>query len=204
MSKSKVIARSLDADIKAYKGKCGKNAGKLGRVGRAIIVAVGAAGFLTAAVLAPNVLQLLDDRRTRQKEWHMKNVLGDLVYRGLLKRVKDGDTIGYELTRKGQDVADAYELGTLTIDKPRRWDGKWRIVAFDIKEFKKSAREELRSLLVALGFEKLQRSIWIHPYPCADVISLVKRKYDLGKDVLYMEVDVLENDHWLRDAFFLR
>ena len=84
-----------------------------------------------------------------------------------------------------------------------RWDHKWRLVIFDIQEKKRTARDELRDTLEMLDFQKLQNSVWVHPYPCAEIISLIKRKHNLAKDILYLEVDVLENDSWLRDIFFL-
>jgi len=34
------------------------------------------------------------------------------------------------------------------IKKQRRWDGKWRIVIFDIKEYKKGQRDQLREELI--------------------------------------------------------
>src|SRR3989344_1458937 len=111
---------------------------------------------------------------------------------------------GSRTVEKGEKLATGYQLKTLSIKKPWNWDGNWRVVMFDIPEFKKSTREELRSTLIALGFVSLQKSAWVHPYTCADVITLIKRKYELGREVLYLEVDKLENDHWLREEFDLK
>jgi len=167
-------------------------------------MSIAAAGVLATALVAPNVLQLLNDKASKKREWYIKNVQEELRAKGLIKRVKHKEGFAYELTEKGEGVASSYVLGTLEIKKPLFWDGKWRVVMFDIKESYKGARDELRSILISLGFEKLQKSAWVHPYPCADVITLIKKKYDLGKSVLYLEVETLENDHWLRDVFFLR
>lgn len=46
----------------------------------------------------------------------------------------------------------------------KRKDGKWIMVIFDIPEKKKRHREELRKILYALGFQKLQKSAWVSPY----------------------------------------
>lgn len=175
---------------------------RIGRIARVALGCVAGAGFIAAALMAPNVLGALGE--DKKKEWYVKTVLDDLVARRLMRKVSHGNKVGYELTSNGEEIASKYEIAELGIEKPFRWDGKWRVVMFDIREFRKGAREELRSTLIALGFVRLQKSAWVHPYPCADVIALIKRKYDLGKEVLYLEVDVLENDHWLRDIFFLR
>jgi len=177
---------------------------RVGKVARAILYSAGTVGFLAVAVMAPNALQVLGIEGSKRKEWYMYNVARNLVDRKLLRKVKRGNRFGYELTDKGEEIATGYQLKSLSIKKPWDWDGNWRVVMFDIPEFKKGIREELRSTLVALGFVALQKSAWIHPYPCADIITLIKRKYDLGKEVLYLEVDKLENDHWLRNEFDLR
>ncbi|HEY4482773.1 MAG TPA: hypothetical protein VI953_01210 [Candidatus Paceibacterota bacterium] len=194
-------SKSSSVDIKILRKKRSE---RIGRISRAILMSIAAAGVLATALVAPNVLQLLNDKASKKREWYIKNVQEELRAKGLIKRVKHKEGFAYELTEKGEGVASSYVLGTLEIKKPLFWDGKWRVVMFDIKESYKGARDELRSILISLGFEKLQKSAWVHPYPCADVITLIKKKYDLGKSVLYLEVETLENDHWLRDVFFLR
>ena len=43
------------------------------------------------------------------------------------------------------------------------WDGKWRIVIFDVPEMKRRNRSLLRMELRALGLRELQKSVWITP-----------------------------------------
>lgn len=45
----------------------------------------------------------------------------------------------------------------------RRWDGRWRLVLFDVPEAKSSARNKLRHYLQKRGFGYLQNSVWITP-----------------------------------------
>ena len=61
----------------------------------------------------------------------------------------------------------------------------------------------MRRMLVAMGFLPLQRSVWVYPYDCEDVIVLLKADLRIGKDMLYLIVDELENDKWLRKEFDL-
>ncbi len=55
------------------------------------------------------------------------------------------------------------------IDPPaswaRGWDGRWRIVAFDIPESAKALRTRLRRRLHEFRFGWLQNSVWISPDP---------------------------------------
>ena len=45
----------------------------------------------------------------------------------------------------------------------RSWDGKWRMVIFDVPQARESARARLRRSLVQRGFGYLQNSVWITP-----------------------------------------
>ena len=45
----------------------------------------------------------------------------------------------------------------------RRWDGKWRMVLFDVPQSKASDRARLRHSLADRGFGYLQNSVWITP-----------------------------------------
>jgi phenylacetic acid degradation operon negative regulatory protein len=47
----------------------------------------------------------------------------------------------------------------------RRWDGRWRMVLFDIGEEHSARRNKLRRYLRARGFGYLQHSVWISPHP---------------------------------------
>lgn len=70
-------------------------------------------------------------------------------------------------------------------------------------ESRKSDRENLRHTLISIGFMKLQDSVWIYPYDCEDLITLLKADMEIGKDILYMIVEALEDDKHFRKYFKL-
>jgi len=47
----------------------------------------------------------------------------------------------------------------------RRWDGRWRLVLFDVPESRRSTRDKLRKYLHRHGFGFLQNSVWVTPDP---------------------------------------
>lgn len=47
----------------------------------------------------------------------------------------------------------------------RRWDGRWRLVIFDVPTARNGHRQRLRRYLRERGFGFLQRSVWITPDP---------------------------------------
>lgn len=83
------------------------------------------------------------------------------------------------------------------------WDGMWRLVAFDIPEKHKLAREALRDLLKQLGFVKLQESLWLSPWDARDPIEFARSFYQIKPFVLYLETDEIENELRWRTRFRL-
>ena len=55
-----------------------------------------------------------------------------------------------------------------------------------------------------IGFKRLQDSVWIYPYNCEEVVTLLKADLDVGKALLYMIVDTLEDDEEIKKYFDLK
>lgn len=167
-----------------------------------ILTAVAAAGVISIALLAPNVLGAFAKMgilpRPRQKEF-IRDSRNRLIKKGLLEY--KNKTL--RLTEKGERVLHRLEAGDFRMKTPKRWDGKWRMLVFDIPEIKKYLRERVRLTLVAIGFMRLQNSVWIYPYDCEDLIMFLKADFKVGKDVLYVIVDSLEYDKHALEHFQL-
>ena len=88
-------------------------------------------------------------------------------------------------------------------DSKKKWDGKWRVVIFDVWEKAREKRDSLRYEIKHFGFIQLQRSVWIYPYECADFIELLKTDLSFGKNIRYMVVQKLDHDDKLRKYFKL-
>jgi phenylacetic acid degradation operon negative regulatory protein len=57
-------------------------------------------------------------------------------------------------------------------DRPNdKWDGKWRIVIYNIPENNRSIRDQLRKTLIWLGFGYLTQSVWVSPNPVEDTLK---------------------------------
>lgn len=50
----------------------------------------------------------------------------------------------------------------------RAWDGRWRLVLFDVPELQRRSRHELRQYLKSRGFGFLQNSVWVTPDPMSE------------------------------------
>jgi DNA-binding transcriptional regulator PaaX len=93
-----------------------------------------------------------------------------------------------ELTEKGRKRAGRFQINDIKIKKPKRWDGKWRIVIFDVAQAHRMKREALRGLLKRFEFYQLQKSVWIYPYHCRDEIDLLQSFFGFTHDELRLIV----------------
>jgi|SRR3989344_6107070 len=180
----------------------GRKKSKKKNLQRLILATVGGAGVLAVGLLAPNVIGAMSKLgllpNIRQKEY-VSSSASKMVRKGLLKY--NGKF--YELTLLGQERMRRWELADFKFNKPKRWDEKWRVIIFDIPEKKKSVREYVRTLFTQAGLRRLQDSVWVYPYDCEDILTLLKTDLGVGKDVLYLIVEEMENDKYLREEFDL-
>lgn len=102
------------------------------------------------------------------------------------------------LTERGKEHALVYHIEHMGLRIPKQWDGRWRLVLFDVPEKKRVARDALRIKLKELGFKELQHSIHIVPYPCKDEVNFLVEFFDIRPWVYYVEADVLSNEaRWI-------
>ncbi|MBP9715283.1 MAG: hypothetical protein KBD52_02245 [Candidatus Pacebacteria bacterium] len=173
-----------------------------------ILRSIYALGILSVGAIAPNVFQIIKmfedpDKRKKNLKYTINRSFTRLREKGFVEIIEINGKKVARLTKKGEAQIGFLEKHNFKIKKPKRWDGRWRVVIFDIIERKKKTRSILRQTLQQIGFVKLQQSVWVYPYDCEDLVSLLKADFKLGKEVLYMIVDKLENDWQLRLDFKL-
>ena len=116
-----------------------------------------------------------------------------------VKQLPDG-SYTYVLSAKGKSKALTYQFQTIRIPK-QKWDKKWRLVAFDIPEDYKKARDALRRKLRQLGFQELQKSVFILPYECHKEIEFIVEFFGVHKYVRYGVLESIDNSAKLRKSF---
>ena len=158
--------------------------------------------MLVIALVAPNVLGTMDKLGLvpgkRQKEV-VNRARDRLLRRGLL-REQDGFL---RLTRRGEHALRLLKARSSVQVRPKRWDHKWRVLIFDIPNYRKGLRDRVRRMLESVGFAKLQDSVWIYPYDCEDLVALLKADFKIGKDALYLVVEEMEGERDLKRHFSL-
>ena len=116
---------------------------------------------------------------------------------------EEGDISKITITENGKKKLLMYNLDNLEIKKPKKWDGVWRIVTFDIPESKKAARDALRNKLKELGFCQLHKSVFVFPYPCLSEIQFIEEIFMIGPYVNFIEAKTIADDDWLKSKFHL-
>ncbi|MSR84902.1 CRISPR-associated endonuclease Cas2 [Candidatus Uhrbacteria bacterium] len=176
-----------------------------GELVKTVLLGLGAVGILATAVICPNLLQLIPHfYKRRYGRQIMRQTILRLDKRGwIIARETD---IGWkiQITKKGRTELLAYELGQKGITKPKKWDQQWRLLIFDIPEKRKMIREQIRRFLQDVGFVRLQDSVWVHPYECREVLDLLRTKYQIRFEALYVQAVTIDHDQWLRKEFNLK
>ena len=101
----------------------------------------------------------------------------------------------------GQARALKYSLDDIHITAPDVWDKKWRMVIFDIPEDMRLARNIFKAKLDDMGFAQIQKSVYIHAFPCHNEIGYIRSMYGLESFIRLAILDRLEGDEILRKRF---
>lgn len=112
-------------------------------------------------------------------------------------------TITIDLEDDGKKASLRYNLDKLKITKPDKWDGFWRMVIFDIPEFKKKGRDALAIKLKQMGFLAIQKSVFIYPYDCRKEIEFVSEVFEVKPYVRFIIVKDIDIELDLKQKFNL-
>ena len=170
------------------------------RLQRTMLAAAESLVEMTTQMLAGSVYKMYKMMDSAEQKKKYRSVLAArerLVKNGLLRRNKKF----LELTLKGKEKLCEWKKCEYKLPQPEKWDGKWRVLIFDIPEKQKELRDKVRNTLQAIGFKWLQDSVWVYPHDCEDFIALLKADFKIGKDLLYVIAEAIENDRALRDYF---
>lgn len=188
-----------------YMGKLeqeSKRRAKRNEIRKLTLRVIQTAGVLGVAVIAPNVLTAMHKLgllpHSRQQET-LRRSIDRLYAAGYLEHAKGG----LRLSQKGEMYLRRLETRSFSVRKPVRWDGRWRVLIFDIPERRRRLRDGIRHTLRTNGFVRMQNSVWVYPYDCEDWVNLWKAELNLGRELLYLIVDSIEGSSALKRSFDL-
>jgi len=109
----------------------------------------------------------------------------------------------YIASRLALQAIDEERVWSLSIPKQKRWDGKWRMVLFDIPAKKERQRRALCARLKELGLCLYQHSVWVYPYPLEKEVRAISDFYKISDCVLFATAESLNGERRLRQEFRL-
>jgi len=177
-----------------------------------LIAFISMGGLMIAGATVPGLIKAIGAFRRIQygKRKHMavkkiENSFSYLKKEQYIKVTKEHNgQVQVKLTNKGKKRLVEYSLSSLEIRKPEKWDGKWRVLMFDIPAHSKAydyARDALRNKIKALGFHQIQKSVWVYPYECEDELLFIAEMFKVQNYVEIMTVEKILHEKVVRKNF---
>lgn len=182
-----------------------------------ILLILGVVGVVSASLVIPGLPMALKpiinykkkkDWEKQQKAWKkynpylLKHLLRRLQIQKDVEFISQDKDVVIKITEKGRTKFLKYQLDEMLV-KDQRWDGKWRLIIYDVPERKKAEREIFRGFLKRLKAYQLQKSVYLTPYKCDEEIEYVRTYFGIGAEVIYLTIEKLENDTAYRQYFGL-
>lgn len=133
-----------------------------------------------------------------QSPEQVRSCLRRLVAESLFVRDGSGRNAQFRATDEGRSVLAS------TVERTRRayvqdvegrgWDGRWRLVAFAVRESRRAARDSLREQLRVLGGASIQGGLYVSPHPWHDDVRALAERLGLAEGITLATTDDLEVD----------
>lgn len=174
-----------------------------------VLALLGMGSFLTLSVAVPSlpemvgpILDAKSDRGWKKfNYWYLMRTLKRLRKQKVVRFKTVGDKTIIELTNKGKKKILKYSLEEMEIKRPKIWDRKWRLIIYDVPNSKRYAAGSFSDMLESLGMYRLQKSVFIYPFPCHDEVRFLREYFNIANNVWLLTVIAFENDEAFRDYF---
>ncbi len=180
---------------------------RYGEITKDILLTLALAGVIAVAATSPyfliNVARAIikykkynKNKNYKVSDYNLSKSLAGLNKNKIIILKNEKGKFTIELTEKGKKIVKEILFDDMKIEKPKRWDKKWKIVVFDIPERKlgKQQRNLFRAKLQTIGFYQMQKSVWVCPYPCEKEIRFICEIYEINPHVNIITAEEIYND----------
>jgi CRISPR-associated endonuclease Cas2 len=129
-----------------------------------------------------------------------KTMVYHLKRKGWVEIVENGSERFIKLTKNGELEA---LMSKARMPRHGRWDGKWRVIIYDIPEEASNKRDMFRRLLKINGYIQLQASVFVSPHSLNREAIAYLKETGLINYIRIMKVEEMDNDGDLRKKFKL-
>lgn len=169
-----------------------------------------AGGVIILASLSPNFFSYVARDYFKEKDKRLIKArarrLRELQKRKLVifKEV-GGGKVRIELTKNGKLLVREYNLEDMKLKIPQKWDGRWRLITYDIPVRQRKASNAFREKIRQMGLFQLQRSIWVSPYECLEELEFLTSVFEIDMDncILYFSTKDIPREMELKKYFDL-
>lgn len=119
------------------------------------------------------------------KKSSLAQALKRLREKGLIDFM-DQEKIIVRITEPGKDQALWVKMRE---ENEQKWDGRWRLVIWDIPEKRKAVRDVFRARLKQLGFNQWQKSVWVSKKNCTQLLRNFIKRVGIEDWVMVVESD---------------
>ncbi len=128
---------------------------------------------------------------------YLKQSMSRLIERGFIVSEKSH----FRITSDGI----SYFKKLATKEKRKiQWDGKWRIISFDVPGDYSKDRNRLRGLLQGFDFYQLQKSVWVCPNSVAGDFWKLIVGLNLHRFCKAMVVEIIDGDEHIKKHFRIK
>lgn len=125
-----------------------------------------------------------------------RGTLSSLIKDGCVVKIEGAEQNTYQLTTKGFfDLSLQFPTFRFLKEK---WDGKWRVISYEIPEKKRELRDRLRREMQGWGVGPWHRSFWLTPHP---IIGNLRELVSQKEEEKYIQA--FEADHIFGDREIL-
>ena len=171
---------------------------RLSKRQKSVLKTIGLVGILAAAIIAPNILQILKPT-TRQRKYRDKKIIQKLYDEKII--YLSGEKV--KLTKTGLQLLKIIQTEEIIIKPKKNWDGVWHLICYDIPEDFKKERDYFRQKLIDSGFYQIQLSLWVFPYDCREEIAIIAQNLRIAPFVAYLNTNYLPRQKILAKHFDL-
>lgn len=170
---------------------------------------IGTVGLALIAISSPYFgLGLIRGFKKRydKKEWRRFYLsLNYLNRRGYVQILNSDDgRIKVKITQRGKQAIEHANIDSMELPRNQNWDGKWRIIAFDVPNTKSKNRVAFTEKLKELGLIMVQKSIWAYPFECYKEMMILRKFYEIEPFVSYFKAVEIEDELAWRREFNLK
>lgn len=160
-----------------------------GEIAKGILLGLAAGGFLAVSLALPNFPQVFRFFDNNAKErYKTKRAISSLKNKRLVKTYLKDEQEFMEITENGKKKVLFYKLDEIKIKRNKKWDGFWRVAAFDIPERHRKARMALSRKMKEMGLLSLQKSLFISPFDFLDELDFIGEIFNVRKYIVYFTI----------------